>query len=177
MVIQDFGEGRPVRDADVASLRGEEGTEIVGMLRLAIKKPWAIDTSFYFAKCDRPLYLVGGCNAGKTASRNWQTVLSKKPNRSPAWPADAIRLDAYDADAGAGGFYASCGCTEGWSRHVSKFATDLLRVSLLVKRARQIITFSCLNTASARALGDRHFHGGDRLVVVHPPRAVSETAA
>src|ERR1035437_7340522 len=28
-----------------------------------------------------------------------------------AWPADAIRLDAYDAEAGAGPFYASCGWT------------------------------------------------------------------
>jgi GNAT superfamily N-acetyltransferase len=25
------------------------------------------------------------------------------------WPADAIRLDAYDAEAGAGQFYATCG--------------------------------------------------------------------
>lgn len=25
-----------------------------------------------------------------------------------AWPADAIRLDAYDAAAGAGPFYAKC---------------------------------------------------------------------
>ena len=25
------------------------------------------------------------------------------------WPADAIRLDAYDAKAGAGGFYSTCG--------------------------------------------------------------------
>jgi len=29
-----------------------------------------------------------------------------------AWPADAIRLDAYDADAGAGAFYAHCGFRE-----------------------------------------------------------------
>lgn len=29
-----------------------------------------------------------------------------------AWPADAIRLDAFDAGAGAGGFYAHCGFTE-----------------------------------------------------------------
>jgi GNAT superfamily N-acetyltransferase len=28
------------------------------------------------------------------------------------WPGDAIRLDAYDAAAGAGGFYASCGYRE-----------------------------------------------------------------
>jgi GNAT superfamily N-acetyltransferase len=29
-----------------------------------------------------------------------------------AWPADALRLDAYDAEAGAGAFYARCGFTE-----------------------------------------------------------------
>jgi GNAT superfamily N-acetyltransferase len=29
-----------------------------------------------------------------------------------AWPADAIRLDAFDADAGAGAFYAKCGFRE-----------------------------------------------------------------
>ena len=28
------------------------------------------------------------------------------------WPADAIRLDAYDAVAGAGSFYAKCGFHE-----------------------------------------------------------------
>jgi hypothetical protein len=28
------------------------------------------------------------------------------------WPADAIRLDAYDAPAGAGAFYARCGFSE-----------------------------------------------------------------
>jgi GNAT superfamily N-acetyltransferase len=29
-----------------------------------------------------------------------------------AWPADAIRLDAFDAAASAAGFYARCGFTE-----------------------------------------------------------------
>jgi GNAT superfamily N-acetyltransferase len=28
------------------------------------------------------------------------------------WQADAIRLDAYDADAGAGSFYVKCGFVE-----------------------------------------------------------------
>ena len=28
------------------------------------------------------------------------------------WPADALLLDAYDADAGAGEFYAKCGFRE-----------------------------------------------------------------
>jgi ribosomal protein S18 acetylase RimI-like enzyme len=29
-----------------------------------------------------------------------------------AWPADAIRLDAYNSEAGAGAFYAKCGFSE-----------------------------------------------------------------
>lgn len=29
-----------------------------------------------------------------------------------AWPADAVRLDGFDANAGAGGFYARCGFTQ-----------------------------------------------------------------
>jgi hypothetical protein len=28
------------------------------------------------------------------------------------WPADAVRLDAFGSNAGAGGFYARCGLTE-----------------------------------------------------------------
>jgi hypothetical protein len=34
------------------------------------------------------------------------------PAIARAWPADAVRLDAYDAPAGAGGFYARCGYRE-----------------------------------------------------------------
>ncbi len=34
-----------------------QGDEIVGTLRLATKKPWAIDVS-YFAKCTKPVYLL-----------------------------------------------------------------------------------------------------------------------
>jgi ribosomal protein S18 acetylase RimI-like enzyme len=32
--------------------------------------------------------------------------------RARLWPADSIRLDAYDAKAGAGGFYEKCGFRE-----------------------------------------------------------------
>ncbi len=47
-----------------------------------------------------------------------------------AWPADAIRLDAYDADAGAGIFYAKCGCTE--VGRVSYRGTPLIYYELLL---------------------------------------------
>ena len=38
--------------------------------------------------------------------------LEEAEQRAKEWPADAIRLDAYDAKAGGGGFYARCGWTE-----------------------------------------------------------------
>jgi GNAT superfamily N-acetyltransferase len=89
-----------------------EGSKIVATLRLATKKPWAIDTS-YFAACGRPLYLLG---MAVTPTRQRQGIgrrcLEEATRVARAWPADAIRLDAFDAEAGAGGFYANCGYTE-----------------------------------------------------------------
>jgi GNAT superfamily N-acetyltransferase len=85
---------------------------VVTVLRLATRKPWAIDTS-WFTPARRPLYLTGmavsvahmGHGLGRAALIDARVVAA-------AWPADAIRLDAYDADAGAGGFYARCGFRE-----------------------------------------------------------------
>jgi GNAT superfamily N-acetyltransferase len=91
---------------------GRDGKHILTVLRLATKKPWAIAVS-YFTPVKRPLYLTGmavsvthqGQGLGSLALEDACTV-------ARAWPADAIRLDAYDAKAGAGGFYARCGFTE-----------------------------------------------------------------
>ena len=48
-----------------------EGAEIVATLRLATKKPWAIDTS-YFSPCSRPLYLVGmAVTPARQRRRTW----------------------------------------------------------------------------------------------------------
>lgn len=88
---------------------GRDGNRILTVLRLATKKPWAIDVS-YFTPVRRPLYLTGmavsvahqGLGLGRLALVDARAIAA-------AWPADAIRLDAYDADAGAGAFYAKCG--------------------------------------------------------------------
>jgi GNAT superfamily N-acetyltransferase len=89
-----------------------EGAEIVGTLRLTTKKPWAIDTS-YFSPCLRPVYLLG---MAVTPARQRQGIgrrcLLAAEQLARAWPADAIRLDAFDANAGAGPFYARCGWQE-----------------------------------------------------------------
>jgi predicted N-acetyltransferase YhbS len=39
-------------------------------------------------------------------------LLTEALKQARAWPADAIRLDAFDADAGAGAFYANWGFCE-----------------------------------------------------------------
>ena len=91
---------------------GQSGKRILTVLRLATKKPWAIDVSC-FTPVKRPVYLTGmavsvayqGQGLGRMAVEDAVAVAQQ-------WPADAIRLDAYDADAGAGSFYASCGFRE-----------------------------------------------------------------
>lgn len=86
--------------------------EIVAMLRLATKKPWAIDTK-YFTPAKRPLYLmdmaVRPALQGQGVGRE---LLAAAILVARDWPADAIRLDAYDAPAGAGEFYARNGYRE-----------------------------------------------------------------
>jgi GNAT superfamily N-acetyltransferase len=88
------------------------GTEMVGTLRLATKKPWAIDTS-YFSTCRRPLYLLAMAIAPERQRQGIGRRCLKEAERiAKEFPADAIRLDAYEAKAGAGGFYARCGWVE-----------------------------------------------------------------
>jgi GNAT superfamily N-acetyltransferase len=100
------------------------GTEIVGTLRLAAKKPWAIDIS-YFSACRRPLYLLAMAIA-PTRQRQGigRLCLQEALGVAKAWPADAVRLDAYDAEAGGGGFYARCGWNE--RGHVSYRGAPLI---------------------------------------------------
>ncbi len=89
----------------------EEG-RIIATLRLTTRKPWAIDTS-YFSACRKPLYLLA-----MAVLPAWQrqgigrSCLEHARRAAKTWLADAIRLDAYDAEAGAGGFYARNGFNE-----------------------------------------------------------------
>ena len=89
-----------------------EANGIVATFRLATKKPWAIDTS-YFTAVRRPLYLLGMAVTLERQRRGLgRRCLEEAERIAREWPADAIRLDAYDADAGAGGFYTRCGYAE-----------------------------------------------------------------
>lgn len=89
-----------------------EKGEVVGTLRLATKKPWAIDLK-YFTRAGRALYLTDMAVDPAYQRRGvGRGLLGEALEVARAWPADAVRLDAYDAPAGAGPFYATCGFRE-----------------------------------------------------------------
>jgi GNAT superfamily N-acetyltransferase len=89
-----------------------KGKTIVGTLRLANKKPWAIDVS-YFTPVKKAIYLTGMAVTPKLQHQGiGRLLLQRAAEEARAWPADAIRLDAYDVPAGAGPFYARCGFRE-----------------------------------------------------------------
>lgn len=90
-------------------LVARNGATIIGTLRLAPKKPWAIDPTF-FAASKHPLYLVDMAVAPVAQRQGAGRELLKAAVRTAeGWKADAIRLDAYDHAAGAGPFYEKCG--------------------------------------------------------------------
>jgi GNAT superfamily N-acetyltransferase len=93
-------------------LVAREDHEVVGKLTLATKKPWAIDVK-YFTGVERPLYLTGMVVHPKWQRKGIGTyMLQEVKPYVISWPAQAIRLDAYDSAAGAGAFYRKCGFTE-----------------------------------------------------------------
>ena len=90
-------------------LVARDADRIVGTLRLATKKPWAIDRA-YFANVRRPLYLTDMAVLPSHQRKGiGRFMLAEAATVARQWPGDAIRLDAYDAPAGAGTFYAKCG--------------------------------------------------------------------
>lgn len=94
------------------TLVARNGTNVVGTLRLATKKPWAIDVR-YFTPVRRPLYLLDMAVAPESQRQGiGRALLAEAVNHARAWPADALRLDAFDSPAGAGPFYAKCGYRE-----------------------------------------------------------------
>jgi predicted N-acetyltransferase YhbS len=120
-LTRDFGDGHwssHTNEAAVARdiksslvLIAHDGGAIVGTLTLQSKRPWSIDTA-YFTLCAKPLYLVNmavapdhqRCGIGRA-------LLGDALAAARAFPADALRLDAYDCPAGSGEFYRRCGYT------------------------------------------------------------------
>lgn len=108
--VTEAGVARGIRTSRVlvAKARGR----IAGTLRLATKKPWAIDAK-YFADVSRPLYLLDmAVDPAQQRQGIGRTLLLQASELAREWPAGAIRLDAYDHAAGAGDFYLKCGYRE-----------------------------------------------------------------
>jgi GNAT superfamily N-acetyltransferase len=108
--VTERGALRAILTSRVLVARAGDG--LVATLRLATKKPWAIDVA-YFTPVGRPLYLLDMAVAPERQRQGiGRRLLDQAVAVARAWPADALRLDAYDAPAGAGGFYARCGWRE-----------------------------------------------------------------
>jgi len=93
-------------------LVARRGSAIVATLKLATRKPWAIDIS-YFTPCTHPWYLT---NMAVDPAHQGLGIGSRSVFEAVrlvrSWGGDGVRLDAYDAVAGAGKFYEKCGFTE-----------------------------------------------------------------
>lgn len=93
-------------------LVARRGGELIGALTLGKQKPWAIDPS-YFTTVAHPLYLtdmaVTPAFQGQGIGR---AMMTEAAALARSLGGQAIRLDAYDAPAGAGGFYGRCGMRE-----------------------------------------------------------------
>lgn len=93
-------------------LVAREDGRIVGALSLQTRKPWAIALE-YFTPVERALYLVDmRVDPARQKQAIGRRLIEGAVATARAWPASAIRLDAYEAPAGAGAFYAKCGFTE-----------------------------------------------------------------
>ena len=92
----------------VARRRGR----MIASLTLGTRKPRAIDRK-YFTPCTRPLYLTGMAVAPALQRQGiGRRCMDEAARIAREWPGDAIRLDAYDAEAGATEFYRRCGYRE-----------------------------------------------------------------
>jgi GNAT superfamily N-acetyltransferase len=89
-----------------------DGARLAGTLRLATKKPWAIDPA-YFTPVQRALYLTDmAVDPALQRQGVGRALVEHALVVARSWPSDGVRLDAYDAAGGAGGFYAKCGFRE-----------------------------------------------------------------
>ena len=98
-----------------------EDAAIVATLRLSRKK------------CEKALYLLAMAVAPARQRQGiGRKCLDEASRIARAWPADAIRLDAYNADAGGGPFYQRCGYAE--RGRVSYRNTPLIYYELLLTK-------------------------------------------
>ena len=93
-------------------LVARRGNSVVGTLKLQTKKPWAIDAT-YFTTVKRPWYLTNMAVDPKYQGKGiGKRCVLEAVKLVREWGGEAVRLDAYDAVAGAGPFYEKCGFRE-----------------------------------------------------------------
>jgi GNAT superfamily N-acetyltransferase len=101
-----------------------EAGHLLATLRLSWRNPWLGDISF-FTPAARPLYLTSMAVAPAHQRRGiGRQCLDDARRLASELGADALRLDSYDAPAGAGDFYRKCGFREG--RRDSYHGTPLI---------------------------------------------------
>jgi len=89
-----------------------ERGRIVGSLRLHMRKPSEYDRP-WFTRVRRPLFLYDmAVDPARQRRGLGRACIAGAIRVARAWPADALRLDAYDHAAGAGPFYVKCGFRE-----------------------------------------------------------------
>ena len=85
---------------------------VIATLVLTTRMPWAIDPQ-YFTPTRRPLYLTSmAVEPALQRSGIGRRCLDEALRLASIRGVEFIRLDAYDAAVGAGGFYARCGYRE-----------------------------------------------------------------
>lgn len=121
-LTRDFGTGHwsqggsesgVIRDMAIPGLYvARDGDQLIATLRLAAKKPWAIDPA-YFSNSRLPLYLTSmAVDPDRQRQGIGRACMTDAVRIARERSADAVRLDAYDSAAGAGGFYEKCGFRE-----------------------------------------------------------------
>jgi len=81
---------------------------VIATLTLTPRKPWAIDTA-HFAPVTKAIYVLSMAVAPECQGMGiGSACVEQAMALCRQWPADAVRLDAYDAPAGAGPFYRKC---------------------------------------------------------------------
>ena len=109
-VATEKGVRASMRRASVFVVR--DGDRIAATLTLATRKPWAIDRKF-FTPVARPVYLLAmAVDPEHQRAGVGRACVDEALEICRDWPADAVCLDAYDTEAGAGDFYRKCGFTE-----------------------------------------------------------------
>lgn len=86
-----------------------ESDRIVATLTLTPRKPWAIDID-HFTNVTNAVYMLSMAVAPDRQGYGvGRACVELAVEMCREWPANALRLDAYDATAGAGEFYEKCG--------------------------------------------------------------------